>query len=103
MRAGVRISATGDAIGSGRTSSESSSTQECTTTPAPAVGSTTVGLLGAAAAARVIENVLFGIPPTDPMTFGAVTTVLLAVGLLTCWLPARRATRIDPLDTLRDA
>ena len=62
-----------------------------------------VGLLGAAAAARIIESVLFGVPPTDPLTFGAVTTVLLAVGLLACWLPARRATRIDPLDTLRDA
>lgn len=62
-----------------------------------------VGLLGAAAAARVIESVLFGVPPADPLTFGAVTTVLLAVGLLACWLPARRATRIDPLDTLRDA
>ncbi len=62
-----------------------------------------VGLLGAAAAARVIESVLFGVPPADPLTFGAVTTVLLAVGLLACWLPACRATRIDPLDTLRDA
>ncbi len=62
-----------------------------------------VGLLGAAAAARVIESVLFGVPPADPLTFGAVTMVLLAVGLLACWLPARRAIRIDPLDTLRDA
>lgn len=62
-----------------------------------------VGLLGAAAAARIIESVLFGVPPTDPLTFGVVATVLLAVGLLACWLPARRAARIDPLDTLRDA
>ena len=67
------------------------------------VAGLTVGLLGAAAAARVIESVLFGVPPADPLTFGAVTMVLLAVGLLACWLPARRATRIDPLDTLRDA
>jgi predicted permease len=62
-----------------------------------------VGLLGAAAAARVIESLLYGVPPADPLTFGAVTTVLLAFGLLACWLPARRATRIDPLDTLHDA
>ena len=62
-----------------------------------------LGLLAAAAATHVIESLLFGIAPVDPLTFVAVTTVLLAVGLLACWLPARRAARIDPMDVLREA
>ena len=62
-----------------------------------------VGLLGAAAAARLIESALFGVTPAEPPTFGVVGTMLLAVGLLACWLPARRAARIDSLDMLRNA
>ena len=60
-----------------------------------------LGLLAAAAATRVVESVLFGVTPTDGPTFAGVTAVVLAAGLLACWLPARRATRIDPLDVLR--
>jgi ABC-type lipoprotein release transport system permease subunit len=44
---------------------------------------------------------LFGVEPTDPITFAAVSAILLAVGLLASWLPARRAMRIDPITALR--
>lgn len=62
-----------------------------------------LGLLAAAAATRVVESVLFGVAPADPLTFAAVTAVLLVVGFFACWLPARRAARIDPMDVLREA
>lgn len=61
-----------------------------------------VGLPASAAATRVLESLLFGVRPADPPTLAGVTALLLAVGLLACWLPARRAARIDPLDVLRE-
>ena len=65
-----------------------------------AIGSA-VGLVIAAGAARVVSSVLFGIGPNDPPTF-IVTAVLFAgVGLLACYAPARRATRIEATDALR--
>ena len=60
-----------------------------------------LGLLAAAASSRVLENFLFGVTPGDRVTFLAATLVLIAVALLACWLPARRATRVDPLEVLR--
>ena len=60
-----------------------------------------LGLLAAAATTRVVESVLFGVTATDGLTFAGVTAVVLAAGLLACWLPARRATRIDPMEVLR--
>lgn len=62
-----------------------------------------LGLLAAAAGVRIIESTLFGVTPADPLTFAAVTAVLAAAALLACWLPARRAARIDPLEVLREA
>ena len=62
-----------------------------------------LGLLAAAAATRIVDSVLFGVAPADPLTFAAVTAVLLGVGFFACWLPARRAARIDPMDVLREA
>ena len=62
-----------------------------------------LGLLAAAMASRIVESVLFGVTPADPLTFTAVTAVLLGVALLACWLPARRAARIDPMNVLREA
>jgi predicted permease len=59
------------------------------------------GLAGAAGVTRVLQTFLFGVTPTDPLVFTAVTLLLLAVGLMAAWLPARRATRIDPWATLR--
>jgi predicted permease len=60
-----------------------------------------VGLAGAAGVTRVLQTFLFGVTPTDPVVFTAVTLLLLAVGLVAAWLPARRATRIDPCVALR--
>jgi predicted permease len=60
-----------------------------------------VGLAGAVGATRVLQRFLFEVTPTDPMAFTIVTLLLMAVGLVAAWLPARRATRIDPCAALR--
>jgi putative ABC transport system permease protein len=60
-----------------------------------------VGLAGAAAVTRVLQRFLFGVTATDPIVFTVVTLLLLAVGLLAAWLPARRAAGIDPCVALR--
>jgi putative ABC transport system permease protein len=60
-----------------------------------------VGLAGAAGVTRVLQRFLFGVTPTDPIAFTVVTLLLLAVGMMAAWLPARRATRIDPWAALR--
>jgi putative ABC transport system permease protein len=60
-----------------------------------------IGLLGSAALARVIVAQLWGVSPYDPGTFASVAVLLLSIGLLACWVPARRATRIDPTTALR--
>jgi ABC-type antimicrobial peptide transport system permease subunit len=59
------------------------------------------GLLGAAALTRFIGTLLYGVTPLDPLTFAAVVVLQGAVGLIACWIPARRATRVDPLTALR--
>jgi predicted permease len=60
-----------------------------------------VGLLVAFAGTRVMSNLIVGIKPTDPLTFAVVVSLLTAIALFACWIPARRATRIDPLVALR--
>jgi predicted permease len=60
-----------------------------------------VGLLGAAALMRLLSTLLFGVKPFDPLTYVAVTAALGGVALLATWLPARQATRIDPMLALR--
>jgi putative ABC transport system permease protein len=60
-----------------------------------------IGLAGALAAARVLETLLYGVRPHDPVTFAAVSLLLLAVMLVAAYLPARRATRVDPMTALR--
>jgi len=60
-----------------------------------------IGLLGSFALTRLISKLLFGIAPTDPLTFTSVSVILLGIGVLASWIPARRATRIDPIAALR--
>jgi predicted permease len=60
-----------------------------------------VGLFAAAAAARLVAGFLFGVSASDGATFATVTLLVAAIGLLACLLPARRATRVDPLIALR--
>ena len=60
-----------------------------------------VGLAGALGLTRLLQTFLFGVTPTDPVAFTIVTLLLMAVALMAAWLPARRATRIDPCAALR--
>ena len=60
-----------------------------------------VGVGGALATGRLLGGLLYGVSPGDPVTYAIVVGVLLAVALFACWIPARRAARIDPMEALR--
>ena len=60
-----------------------------------------LGLLGALSVNHVMAGLLYGVEPTDPLTYLGVSIVLLAVSALACWMPARRATGIQPMLALR--
>jgi len=59
------------------------------------------GIVGAVLITRTMRALLFGVSPTEPVVFGAIAALLLAVAVLACWIPARRAMRLDPMDALR--
>ena len=59
------------------------------------------GVIGALALTRYMESLLFGIRPTDPATYLAVSALLLATALVAAYIPARRALHVDPIQTLR--
>jgi ABC-type antimicrobial peptide transport system permease subunit len=66
-----------------------------------AVAGTAVGIAGAVLLAKLMTNMLYGVQPTDPMTFGGVTMVLTLAALLATLIPARKATQIEPMAALR--
>ena len=61
-----------------------------------------LGVGGALALSRFVRGLLFGVTPTDPVTLGAVTLVLVATAATAAYVPARRATRVDPVRVLRE-
>jgi putative ABC transport system permease protein len=60
-----------------------------------------IGLAGALALTRLMKSLLFGVSAGDPLTFGSIALLLALVALLACWIPARRATRVNPIVALR--
>jgi ABC-type antimicrobial peptide transport system permease subunit len=60
-----------------------------------------MGLLGAFGLTRLISSFLFGVAALDPLTFGAVTLFLFAIALFASYVPARRASQVDPMAALR--
>jgi putative ABC transport system permease protein len=67
-----------------------------------AVAGLAIGLVCALAATRVLHSLLFGVTPSDPLSFGAVVAILAVAALLAAWVPARQASKLPPAVALRD-
>jgi ABC-type antimicrobial peptide transport system permease subunit len=68
---------------------------------AVATAGVAVGVITGLLGTRLMESLLYGVSPRDPTVFASTSLMLLAVALVACWLPARRAARLSPLDALR--
>jgi len=60
-----------------------------------------IGILAALGLTQLLATLLYGITPTDPLTFATAPAILLGVAVIACWIPARRAARTDPMLALR--
>lgn len=61
-----------------------------------------IGLVAAWGVTRALKNLLYGVSATDPATFAAVAALLTLISLAACWIPAHRASRVDPIVVLRE-
>jgi ABC-type antimicrobial peptide transport system permease subunit len=66
-----------------------------------AIAGTVLGVVAALALARVMRSLIYNVSPADPLTFAAVALMVISIALLACWLPARRATKANPMVALR--